>query len=317
MKVSLIVPAYNEVENIRVLLKEFDVFKKKGGLDWELVIVDDGSTDGTYEAALSWKDKSTSLKLARHGRNFGKTEAIRTGLQISSGEIIVIYDADMQYTLDDAQKLVEMVEKEGYDLVAGWKVGEYEKKAVSTIYNWLGRLLFRIPVHDMNAMKAMRKQVLESIPLRKDWHRYIVALAHDRGFKIGEKKVTLLPRRFGEAKYSSPWRILIGFVDLVTVKFQIAFMRKPMLFFGSLGGISVLLGVIVGLVALYLRYGLGHGYRPLLYLVMLLVVSGLILITLGFIGELVAGLYDLVEELERRIPSDETKGKKRTKNRFS
>lgn len=300
MKVSLIVPAYNEEENVKILIEKFEEFVNTKELGWELVMVDDGSTDRTYEIAQKASQNFLNIKVARHRRNYGKTEAIKTGMIYASGDILVIYDADMQYTLEDALSLVQMIIEKDYDLVAGWKHGKYEKKTVSNIYNWLGRKLFKIPVHDMNAMKAMKREVLLNIPLRKDWHRYIVALAHDRGFKIGERKVTLLPRRFGEAKYSSPWRIIIGFIDLVSVKFQITFMRKPMLFFGSLGGISLLLGLIVGIIALYLRYGLGHGYRPLLYLVMLLVVSGLILITLGFIGELVAGLYDIVEELERK-----------------
>ncbi len=304
MKVSLLVPAYNEEENIRVLVDEFQRFVGEKHLDWELVIVDDGSTDNTLQIAIDASKRYPNIKVASHRRNFGKTEAIKTGLENSTGDILVIFDADMQYTFEDALELAKMVEEGKCDLAAGWKHGKYEKRTVSAIYNLLGRLLFKIPVHDMNAMKAMKREVLKSIPLRKDWHRYIVALAHDRGFKIGEKKVTLLPRRYGVPKYSSPWRIIIGFVDLVTVKFQIAFMRKPMLFFGSLGGLSLLLGFIVGIIALYLRYVLGHGYRPLLYLVMLLIVSGLILITLGFIGELVAGLYDLVEDLEKRIQKE-------------
>jgi len=299
MKVSLLVPAYNERENVEPLLRSFARFIKERNLDWELVLVDDGSTDGTYEVAEKLKKRYPFLKLLRHKRNYGKSEALLTGARAASGDIVVIYDADMQFTLADAQRLAELLERENLDIVAGRKRGKYEKKFVSSVYNALSRWLFKIPVHDMNAMKALRREILLKIPMRKDWHRYIIPLAHDMGYRIGEADVKLLPRKYGKSKYSNPFRIFIGFFDLVAVKFQLTFMRKPMLFFGSLGLISLFLGFLVGVVALYLRYIRGVGYRPLLYLVILFVLAGLILFTMGLLGELIAGLYDRLEKLEK------------------
>ncbi len=300
MKVSLLVPAYNERDNVKPLFESFAEFRRKYNLDWEMVFVDDGSTDGTFDEAIRLKENYPFIKVLKHQRNYGKSHALLTGAKAAEGEIVVIYDADMQFTLEDALKLVQKMERENLDLVAGRKRGKYEKKFVSSIYNLLSRWLFKIPVHDMNAMKALRRDILLQIPLRKDWHRYIIPLAKDLGCRIGEEDVKLLPRKYGKSKYSSPLRILIGFFDLIAVKFQLEFMRKPMLFFGSLGLISILLGVITGLIALYLRYVKGHGFRPLLYLVILFVLAGLILFTMGFLGELIAGLYDRLEKIEER-----------------
>lgn len=302
VKVSLLVPAYNERENVPHLFSYFDEFRKEKGLDdWEMVFVDDGSSDGTYELAESLSKKYQNIKIARHRKNLGKTQALLTGASIAEGEIFIIYDADMQFTLEDALKLVEKLENEGLDIVAGWKVGKYEKKAVSKIYNWLSKILFKIPVRDMNAMKALRKEVLLEIPMRKDWHRYIIPLAQEEGFKIGEAPVELRKRLYGKSKYSSPLRILIGFFDLVAVKFQLSFKRKPMLFFGTLGLISFILGVITGLIAIYLRYVKHYGFRPILYLVILLILAGLLLFIAGFLGEMVAGMEDRLEKLEKKL----------------
>ena len=223
IEVSVISPAFNEKENIFPLFNYFKEFCKKNNLqNWELILIDDGSNDGTFEQAIEWikKNKFDKIKVIKHKKNLGKTHAILSGVKEAQGKIIVIYDADMQYTLEDAFKLVKKLKEENLDIVAGWKQGKYEKKFVSYIYNWLSRKLFKIPIHDMNAMKALKKEVFDKITLRKDWHRYIIPLAYEKGFKIGEEKVILKPRKYGKAKYSSPFRILIGFFDLLAVKFQ-------------------------------------------------------------------------------------------------
>ena len=188
--------------------------------------------------------------------------------------------------------------REGWDLVAGRKQGKYEKRVVSSIYNWLARVMFGIKVHDINALKTFRREVLEGVSLRKDWHRYIVPLAAARGFRITEIPVALRPRRFGEAKYSGRTRILVGLFDLVAVAFQLTFMRKPLLYFGVLGTGALGLGLLVGLLAVILRLA-GHGFRPLLYLVILFVVAGLVLFAAGFLGESLAGITDRLDRLER------------------
>jgi glycosyltransferase involved in cell wall biosynthesis len=299
MKATLLVPAFNEAENVEPLVREFEEFLRFEDREWELVIVDDGSTDGTFERAEALARKNDRVKAVRHSVNLGKTQALITGASEAEGDAYVIFDADLQFTFQDASKLVQKVE-EGYDLVAGRKVGTYEKKFVSSIYNFLSRRLFRVPVQDMNAMKAMRKEVFEGVNLRRDWHRYIVVLAHQEGYRVTEEDVVLRPRLHGTPKYSGLFRVFIGFLDLLAVKFQLSVIRKPLLFFGLLGSLSIFGGVLVGGAALYLRFARNEGFRPLLYLVILLVVSGLILFTVGLLGEMVAGLHDDLERMNRR-----------------
>ncbi len=296
--VSIIVPAYNEEENIKPLVDAVDSMMKESGLHCELLIVDDGSTDKTYRIANEVTEGRKNIKVIRHSRNQGKTRAILSGLDASSGEYIAILDADLQYSPSDIPLMVEKL-RPGCDIVTGWKEGRYKKRFVSSTYNWLSRILFHIPIHDQNSMKVMRRDVIENINLRKDWHRYIVALAVDKGYKVSEVRVKLHPRKFGKAKYQGKGRVAIGVLDLIAVKFQISFMRKPMLLFGSIGGGLLLAASIIGIVALYLRFGLERGYRPLLYLVIFLGLSGLILFIFGFLAEAIAGIRDEIKTLKR------------------
>jgi len=298
--VSIVIPAYNEKENLSALKKNLLLLQERDNQRvYEIIIVDDGSSDDTYRQAKRLFSKTKNVKVLKHRANFGKTEAIITGFENSKGRYIAILDADLQYDAMEIPILLDRLD-EGYDIVSGWKVGKYEKKFVSTVYNYLSRLLFKIPVHDQNAMKVMKREVLESIPLRKDWHRYIVTLAVSMGFKVSEKKVSLRPRYRGESKYRGKGRIIIGLLDLIAVKFQVSFMRKPMLFFGSTGGISLILGFFVGIYAIVLRIGFHHGYRPLLYLVMLLILVGFLLFLFGFLAEAIASLYDQLKRMERK-----------------
>jgi glycosyltransferase involved in cell wall biosynthesis len=292
--VTVIVPAFNEAENISPLLAELSA-KLPG--DYDVIIVDDGSADGTYETAVAAKTQYQFLTVLRHRTNLGKTAAIVTGMEKARGEFVSVFDADLQFRPEDVVAQVEKL-REGWDLVTGRKQGKYEKRLVSSIYNGLARVMFGIKVHDINALKTFRREVLEGVSLRKDWHRYIVPLAAARGFRITEIPVVLRPRKFGEAKYSGRARILVGLFDLVAVAFQLTFMRKPMLYFGVLGTVSLAFGFLVGLLAVILRLA-GHGFRPLLYLVILLVMAGLVLFAAGFLGESLAGISDRLERLER------------------
>jgi glycosyltransferase involved in cell wall biosynthesis len=291
---TVIVPAFNEAENVSPLLAELSA---KLPADYEVIIVDDGSIDATYETAVAAQAQHQFLTVLRHRTNLGKTAAIMTGMEKAQGEFVSVFDADLQFRPEDVVAQVEKL-REGWDLVTGSKQGKYEKRMVSSIYNGLARMMFGIKVHDINALKTFRREVLEGLSLRKDWHRYIVPLAAARGFKITEIPVVLRPRQFGEAKYSGRARILVGFFDLVAVAFQLTFMRKPLLYFGVLGTSTLALGFLVGLLAVILRLA-GHGFRPLLYLVILLVVTGLVLFAAGFLGESLAGITDRLERLER------------------
>ncbi|MEO0117447.1 MAG: glycosyltransferase family 2 protein [candidate division WOR-3 bacterium] len=293
---TVICPAYNEVLNIPSLLAELH-----NNLDetYEIIVVDDGSTDGTWELALKEAAKYPRVRILRHPQNRGKTDAILTGLEASEGEIIIIYDADLQFAASDIPKLVAKIE-EGYDMCVGWKVGKYEKKFVSLIYNFLARKIFSLPVHDINAIKAFRKEVVARLKLRKDWHRYLVPLVWAEGAKITEIPVKLYPRRAGEPKYQSKKRIIIGFFDLIAVAFQLSFMKKPLLYFGSVGAASFLLGFFLGILSIILRI-LGHGFRPLLYLVILLILTGILLFGLGLLGESFSAIIERLEAIEKKM----------------
>ncbi|MCS7245300.1 MAG: glycosyltransferase family 2 protein [candidate division WOR-3 bacterium] len=286
VKVSVISPAYNEEENIPYLVEEFDKFKNLYNIDdWELIIVDDGSIDKTYLVSIEYAKDRRDIKVIRLIYNKGKTHAIKEGLKYSSGKIIIIFDADLQFSFEDCLNIVKKIE-EGWDLVAGYKVGKYEKKLVSYIYNFLARVFFGVKVRDMNALKGMRREVLEIIPLLKEWHRYIIPIAHHYKFKITEIPVKLYPRRAGQSKYRGKLRILVGLFDLLSVKFLLTFKEKPLLLFGTIGFLFLFLGIIIGIVAVILRFYFDMGYRPLVYLVILLILSGLLLISMGFIAEL-------------------------------
>jgi glycosyltransferase involved in cell wall biosynthesis len=289
MKVSIISPAYNEEENIPFLIEEFIKFKENNNLnDWELIIVDDGSYDKTYEKAIELSRNRDDILVVKLPYNKGKTDAIKEGFRFSRGEIIIIFDADLQFSFEDAYRIAKKIEDENWDLVAGYKVGKYEKRFVSFVYNFLSRIFFNIKVRDMNALKGMKRIVLESIPLRKEWHRYIIPIANHYKFKITEIPVKLYPRRAGISKYRGKLRILIGFMDLLAVKFLLTFKEKPLLLFGTLGFLFLFIGFLIGLLAVILRFIFEFGYRPLGYLVILFVLSGLLLISMGFIAELIA-----------------------------
>ncbi len=300
MKVSVIVPAYNEKENVKPLLEECDeVFKKYSLNDWEVIYVDDGSTDGTYEEAKNLIRHYKFLKVLKHPRNLGKTAAILTGLSYSRGKYIAILDADLQFKVDDIVKMVDCMEERGYDLITGKKVGKYEKALVSQVYNKLNRWLFGVPVSDMNSMKVMRREILEDIPLRREWHRYIVALAWVYGYSVGEVDITLRPRLYGVSKYRGVGRVFVGVADLLAVKLYTLFIQKPLLTFGGIGGFFVVSGIITGIFSVILRLR-GHGYRPLLYLVILLITLGAMFWVLGLLGEVVASIYDEVRKIKKK-----------------
>jgi glycosyltransferase involved in cell wall biosynthesis len=300
VKVSVVVPAYNEVENIAPLMEEFSQMFSQSKIWGEVILVDDGSTDGTYLKARESQHKYRFLRVLSHRRNLGLTQALMTGFSRARGRILIFWPADLQYLPRDIPKLVERIDS-GYDVVCGWKTGSYGlKRLVSFVYNLLCRMVFRIKVHDLNSVKAFRREVMDDIPLRKDWHRYMVVMAADKGYNIGEVKVELYPRKYGKSKFGF-WRIPIGFLDLLSVKFQLSFMRKPLLLFGSFGLTLTFLGVVSGGVALYLRLVRNEGYRPLLYLVILLVLMGISLFALGFLAEAITGLKEKIDRMDQKL----------------
>jgi glycosyltransferase involved in cell wall biosynthesis len=299
---AVLIPAFNEEEVVADLFRELRATFERHGLSGEIIVVDDGSRDGTYAALQRESAGMQRVKLLRHRRNRGKTEAMVTGAWAAESEFLVLFDADLQHSPEDIPRFLEKL-GEGWDIVTGRKVGHYEKRGVSSIYNRLSQTLFDVPVRDLNSMKAFRTEILREIPLRHDWHRFFVVLAHAQGYTISEIDIELFPRRAGVAKYSGRSRVLVGVGDLVVVWFYLKFSEKPMQFFGGGGLMLIALGLLVGLVAIVLR--VGHwmppfGYRPLLTLVVLLETVGFILFGFGFMAELIATLRAELDDLRRR-----------------
>jgi glycosyltransferase involved in cell wall biosynthesis len=299
---AVAIPAKDEVEVMADLFRELRETFARHGLDGEIVLVDDGSTDGTYEAALRESAGMPNVRIVRHRRNRGKTEAMVTAAQVTDREYMVLFDADLQHSPEEIPRFLEALAK-GSDIVCGRKMGKYEKAAVSSVYNRLSQALFDVPVRDLNSMKAFRTEILRDIPLRHDWHRFFVVLAHAQGWTVSEIDITLFPRRAGVAKYSGRSRVLVGVGDLIVVWFYLKFSEKPMQFFGGGGLILVALGFLVGLVTVVLRvmeWMPPFGFRPLLTLVVLLVTVGVMLFGFGFMAELIATLRAEVDQLRNR-----------------
>lgn len=300
---AVLIPAYNEAPNMPDLVRELRRTFEAFGLEGEVVLVDDGSTDGTAEAARREAAGWENFRVVSHRRNFGKTEAMLTGAETTDADVLVLYDADLQHSTDEIPRFLAKIH-EGWDIVTGRKVGKYEKSFVSGIYNRLSRRLFHVPVSDLNSMKAFRREVLDEVHLRHDWHRFFVVLAYARGFTLTEIDIALYPRRHGEPKYSGRGRILVGLLDLVSVAFFLFFARKPMLLFGVTGLALAGTGVLVGLATIALRVAHAmppFGFRPLLYLVILLETLGFLLFGFGFLAELTAQQHAELEALHRRL----------------
>jgi glycosyltransferase involved in cell wall biosynthesis len=299
---SVIVPAYNEAENVGALFEALDATFQRHSLNGEVVFVDDGSTDETWAFAVAAAARmGDRAKVARHRRNLGKTEAMLTGAREANSDVFIIFDADLQHSTEEIPRFMDAMDG-GWDIVTGRKVGAYEKRAVSSVYNRLSRFLFDVPVRDLNSMKAFRREVLEDVSLRHDWHRFFVVIAYARGFSVSEIDIELFPRRAGVSKYTGIGRVIASVGDLLVVWFYLRFSRKPMQLFGGAGITLTLLGLIIGTIATILRgFGIGPpptGYRPLLGLVLLLIVVGISLFGFGFTAEMIALLRSDVEQLK-------------------
>jgi glycosyltransferase involved in cell wall biosynthesis len=301
---SVIVPAFNEAENVGPLFEALEATFARHSLNGEVVFVDDGSTDETWAYAVAAAARmGDRAHVARHRRNLGKTEAILTGAREASSDVFIVFDADLQHSTEEIPRFMAEIDA-GWDIVTGRKVGPYEKRAVSSVYNRLSRFLFEVPVRDLNSMKAFRREVLEEVSLRHDWHRFFVVIAYARGFSVTEIDIELFPRRAGVSKYQGVGRVIASVGDLLVVWFYLRFSRKPMQLFGGAGIILTSIGLLIGIVATILR-GLGigpppTGYRPLLGLVLLLIVVGITLFGFGFTAEMIALLRSDVEQLKAK-----------------
>lgn len=305
--VSVLVPAKDEVENLPEFARLCDEALQAAPFTVEVIIVNDGSRDDSAQVLHDLASRYPFLRVVNHRVQRGIADALRSASDVARGDVFVFYPADLQYLPSDIHTLVAPILAGQADVVTGTKQGQYEKAFVSGVYNRLCRWLFGVTVTDMNSVKAFRRQVMDHVPLRPDWHRYMVVIAAVDGFRLTSRPVPLHPRKHGVSKFN--WRrIPVGVIDLVSVWFQLRFGRKPMLFFGVGGAVLFLIGLLAGITALVLRFGFGFGFRPLLNLVETMVICGVVLFGFGFVGELIAGMREenraLARELARRAQGD-------------
>lgn len=303
--VSVLIPARNEADNIPTLLEKVAAALaslEDRGYDGELVLIDDGSTDGTGDLAEAMQADYPFLRLIRHRRNLGLTAALRTGFRQVRGELIVFLPADLESDpQEDIPKLLDKLE-EGYDVVAGWRQGRDDGKVfASGIYNVVSRWLFKIDVHDMNWIKAFRREVIESLPpLRSDWHRFLLHIAAYQGFRIGETPTNWYRRQAGRSKFGFS-RIPVSLLDVLVVWFLLTFSNAPMRFFGGLGLLCFVVSGATYLYLLGLWLARGAQRRPIFIGAGMVLIAGLLLILVGFVAELIVSQGDRLSALEQEI----------------
>lgn len=298
--VSVLVPARNEAENLPLFLEQAANVARTSETRYEFVIIDDGSTDGSWDLLQLLLPDYAFLKTVRHRTGRGIADALRTGYLHSTGKVLVFYPADLQYKPEDIPRLVQPVLSDESDMVTGYKEGKYEKAFVSGVYNKLSRSLFNVPVRDLNSVKAYRREIMDTLPPRPDWHRYMVVMAAAQGYTVSEVPVPLYPRHAGKSKFGIG-RIPIGVLDMLAVWFELRFARKPLLLFGMLGAALFSLGLVVGVAAILWRVIGGVGFRPLIDLVAVCLTVGSVAIATGLIGELMAAQRAELRELRRRL----------------
>lgn len=300
MDISVIVPLYNEAESLPELTEWIERVMRENNYTYEILFINDGSTDESWDVIKDLQKKNECVKGVCFRRNYGKSPALNTGFQRAQGDVVITMDADLQDSPDEIPELYRMITQEGYDLVSGWKKKRYDplSKTIPTkLFNATARAVSGIYLHDFNCgLKAYRKKVVKHIEVYGDMHRYIPFLAKAAGFKkIGEKVVHHQARKYGVTKFGLN-RFVNGYLDLATLWFQTKFGIKPMHFFGLLGSVMFLLGLIaviaVGATKLYNMYAGNHYIlvtdSPYFYLSLTAMILGTQLFLTGFVGELIA-----------------------------
>ena len=298
--VSIVVPLYNEEESLPELMEWINRVCNQNALSYEVIMVDDGSSDSSWSVVESLKKEyGEKLKALRFARNYGKSAALYCGFDAAEGEVVFTMDADLQDSPDEIPEMRRMVLEDGYDLVSGWKKRRYDplsKRLPSKFFNATARTVSGIKLHDFNCgLKCYRKKVVKSIEVYGEMHRYIPILAKYAGFKrIGEKEVQHQARKYGVSKFGIE-RMVKGYLDLISVTFMSRFGRSPMYFFGSLGTLMYLVGgcttLWVIIEKLYKQFNnlplRAIADQPLFYLAILAIILGVQLFLAGFLGELI------------------------------
>ena len=299
LDISVVVPLYNEEESLPELVAWIDRVAQNNKLSYEVIMVDDGSSDNSWAVVEQLKEQYPAIKGIRFARNYGKSAALYCGFEKAEGEVVFTMDADLQDSPDEIPEMRRMILEDGYDLVSGWKKKRYDpagKRFPSKFFNWTARIVSGIKLHDFNCgLKAYRRRVIKSIEVYGEMHRYIPILAKHAGYKrIGEKVVQHQERKYGVSKFGME-RMVKGYLDLISVSFMSHFGRSPMYFFGSLGTIMFLLGggTTVWVIAAKLyKQAMGLPLRavtdqPLFFVAILAVILGVQLFLAGFLGELI------------------------------
>ncbi|MEM7163262.1 MAG: glycosyltransferase family 2 protein [Bacteroidota bacterium] len=300
MDISLVVPAYNEEESLPELIQWIDRVCKESSYSYEVLFIDDGSTDSTWSVVLDLANTYPSVKGIKFLRNYGKSAALNEGFQAAQGDVVITMDADLQDSPDEIPELVRMIKQENFDLISGWKKKRYDpiSKTIPTkFYNAVTRKVSGIKLHDFNCgLKAYKKKVVKSIEVYGEMHRYIPVIAKWAGFsKIGEKVVQHQSRKYGVTKFGLN-RFINGPLDLISIAFVSKFGKKPMHVFGLWGGIMFLVGFIISMVLGISK--IWHLYQDesmknladisWFYVALVAMILGTQLFLAGFLGELIA-----------------------------
>lgn len=301
MDISVIIPSFNERESLPELIEWIDRVMRENSFSYEAIVVDDGSTDGTWTTVKEISEKNPNVHGLSFRRNYGKSAALYCGFERAQGKVVFTMDADLQDSPDEIPEMYRMVTEQGFDLVSGWKQHRKDNKLTknlpSKLYNATARKITGIKLHDMNCgLKAYRKEVVKSIEVYGEMHRYIPYLAKNAGYtRIGEKPVHHEKRKYGVSKFGME-RFVNGFLDLQSLWFLSTFGKKPMHFFGYSGLLMFLVGFVMTvwiIVAKLVHQAQGVKFRavtdqPLFYLALVAVILGVMLFLAGFLGELVA-----------------------------
>jgi glycosyltransferase involved in cell wall biosynthesis len=299
--VSVLVPAKDEAENLPLFMQlAAEAFATSLAVRYEVVVVDDGSVDDSWEVLQRLQRDYPFLRVARHRTKRGIADALRTGYLNSSGRVLVFYPADLQFKPEDIPRLVAPILDDQADMVTGFKEGKYEKAFVSGIYNRLSRSLFHVPVKDLNSVKAYRREIMDALPMRPDWHRYMIVIAAAQGFTVNEIPVPLYPRHAGKSKFGLS-RIPVGLLDMLSVWFELKFGKKPLLLFGMLGAGLFAIGLLAGIIAMLALVFSHVGVRAVWTVIQTCLILGSVLFATGLLGEQIAGQRAEVRELRRQL----------------
>lgn len=298
LDISVVIPLLNEEESLPELHAWIGRVMEEKGFQYEILFVDDGSTDTSWKIISELADKDAHVKGIKFNRNYGKSAALNTGFKNVSGNVVITMDADLQDSPDEIPGLYDQITKDGFDLVSGWKKKRYDpimKTIPSKFFNFVARKFSGIKLHDFNCgLKAYKREVVQSIDVYGEMHRYIPFLAKGQGFaQIGERVVQHQARKYGETKFGLE-RFIFGFLDLLSISFVSKFKKRPMHFFGSFGTLSFFFGTlitfwIIGRKIFEIQMGLPARDvvdQPLFFLALVAVIIGVQLFLAGFIGEM-------------------------------